>query len=136
MRRLWQCLFGHPLIKAVTLGVFALLGNVFAGAYVFEITKSKPKLGQFLDWSATPHSRSFWALVSVLVATGLYSWGIARYEKLRVGKLLTQADIQSHVIEELLGPLIENARKDIRDGKVRTLSDVMATFQLNDPRPK
>ncbi|MCJ2056020.1 hypothetical protein MKL09_05595 [Methylobacterium sp. J-048] len=61
-------------MKAVGLGLLGLLGNVLAGAYIFEITKTIDGV-QRLDRSATPYSRSFWLLVIVLSAMGLYGWG-------------------------------------------------------------
>jgi hypothetical protein len=45
----------------------------------FEITETMNN-AQFLDWWKSPHSAGFWALVLVLLLTGLYGWGMARYE--------------------------------------------------------
>jgi hypothetical protein len=119
VERLKRLLFDHPLVKAIGLGLFGLLGNVLAGAYVFEITKTVNGV-QILDWADTSHSRSFWLLVVVLALMGLYGWGTARYET-RIRKALSEADVLGIAFRELLDPMIEAAKKDIKDGKIRSL---------------
>jgi hypothetical protein len=101
LKRIWRFLTEHPLAKGIGLAVFGILGNVLAGAYVFEITKTDPKSGQFLDWKGTPHSRSFWALAAVVVLVGLYAWAMARSET-RIRRALTDADIRARAFEVLL----------------------------------
>jgi hypothetical protein len=113
--RLWRLLFEHPFAKGVGLALFGIVGNVLAGAYVFEITKIDPKSGQFLDWLDTPHSRSFWALVAVITLMGLYAWRMARIET-RVRRDLTDADIRARAFEKLLDPMLDAVKKDIKDG--------------------
>lgn len=129
MERFWRVLFEHPLIKAVALGLFGILGNVLAGAYVFEITETANGV-QFINWQASLHSRPFWALFLVLVGMGLYGWGMARFET-RVRKALSEADLQAIALQELLGPMIEAAKKDIREGKLRSMEDVKKMFGLD-----
>ncbi len=131
MERIWQFLFGHPLAKALGLGLFGILGNVLAGAYVFEITKQGPS-GQFIDWLYSAHSRSFWLLVGVLLLMALYGWGMTRYET-RVRKAVTEADALGIALAELLGPLIEVAKKDIEAGRIRTMDDVKKMFGSGSP---
>ncbi|MCJ2134499.1 hypothetical protein MKK69_10610 [Methylobacterium sp. J-026] len=58
MERIRRLLFDHPLMKALGLGLLGLVGTVLSGAYIFEITTTRDGV-QTLDWSATPHSRSF-----------------------------------------------------------------------------
>ncbi len=126
MERIRQVLFGHPLVKAISLGLFGILGNVLAGAYVFEITK-QGATGQFIGWWASPHSRSFWLLVGVLLLMGLYGWGMTRFET-RARKAATEADVLGIALEKLLGPMIEVAKKDIKEGRIRSLDDVKKMF--------
>jgi len=126
LERILQVLFGHPLVKAFGLGLFSILGNVLAGAYVFEITR-QGSAGQFIDWSDSPHSRSFWLLVGVLLLMGLYGWGMTRFET-RARKAVTEADVLGIALEELLDPMIEVAKKDIREGRIRSLDDVKKMF--------
>ncbi len=126
MERIRQVLFGHPLVKALSLGFFGILGNVLAGAYVFEITK-QGATGQFIGWWASPHSRSFWLLVGVLLLMGLYGWGMTRFET-RARKAVTEADVLGIAPEKLLGPMIEVAKKDIKEGRIRSLDDVKKMF--------
>ncbi len=135
MEQVRRFLFEHPLVKALALGLFGLVGNVLAGAYVFDITENDPQTGQFLDWWASPHSWSFWGLAAVLLLMGLYGWGAARFEA-RVRKALTQADVRQRVLEELLDPLLDAVKKDIREGKVKSMDEVMAMFDVNKRRLK
>jgi hypothetical protein len=93
VEKMGRIIFGHPFSKAVGLGLFGILGNVFAGSYVFEITKSDHNGVQFLDWRATPHSYSFWALFVVLLLAGAYGIGMARFES-RVRRALTNAAVR------------------------------------------
>lgn len=131
MERIRQFLFGHPLVKALGLGLFGILGNVLAGAYVFEITRQSPA-GQFIDWLDSAHSRSFWLLVGVLLLTGLYGWGMTRYET-RARKAVTEADALGIALAELLGPMIQVAKKDIEAGRIRTMDDVKKMFGSGSP---
>ncbi len=126
MERIRQVLFGHPLVKALGLGLFGILGNVLAGAYVFEITKQGPS-GQFIDWRDSPHSLSFWLLVGVLLLMGLYGWGMTRFET-RARKTVTEADVLGIALAELVGPLIEVAKQDIKARKIGSLDDVKKMF--------
>lgn len=113
MERIRQIFFGHPLAKALGLGLFGILGNVLAGAYVFEITRQGPS-GQFIDWPASAQSRSFWLLLGVLLLMGLYGWGTTRFET-RARKAL-----------------IEVAKKDIMEGKIRSIDDLKRMFGTGD----
>ena len=100
-----------------------------------NITKNDPQTGKYLDWSASPHSWSFWGLAAVLLLMGLYSWGAARFEA-KVRKALTQADVRQRVLEELLDPLLDAVKKDIREGKVKSMDEVMAMFDVDKRRLK
>jgi hypothetical protein len=125
-QRVLRFLFAHPLAKATGLGLFGILGNVLAGAYVFDIIRLMDNVA-FLDWRGSPRSRYFWALIAVLLIMGLYGWGMARFET-RVRKALTEADVLEIALQELLGPLIEVAKRDIKEGKLRSLEDVKKMF--------
>ena len=98
------------------MALFGILGNVLAGAYVFEIPKTDRKSGPFLDWKDTPHSGSFWALASVVVLVGLYARGMARFET-RVRRALTDDDIRARAFEVLLDPMLEAVKR--KSKKVR-----------------
>ncbi|MDP4025943.1 hypothetical protein Q8W71_25245 [Methylobacterium sp. NEAU 140] len=126
MERIGRLLFDHPLMKAVGLGLFGLLGNILSGAYIFEITKTVDGV-QGLDWTATPRSLSFWLLLVVLLLMGLYGWGAARHEG-RIRRALSETDVLGIALRELIGPMIEAAKRDIEDGKLRTLDDVRRMF--------
>jgi hypothetical protein len=126
VERVLRFLFAHPLAKATGLGLFGILGNVLAGAYVFDITRLVDNL-PFIDWRASLRSRYFWALIVILLIMGLYGWAMARFET-RVRKALTEADVLEIALQELLGPLIEAAKRDIKDGKLRSLEDVKKMF--------
>lgn len=58
---------------------------------------------------------------------GFYGWGAARYET-RVRRAPNEADVLSIALQELIGPMIEAAKKDIRENKLRTLEDVKKMF--------
>lgn len=49
MERVRRLLFGHPLVKTIGLGLFGLLGNVLAGAYIFEIRYSTGQRARIAD---------------------------------------------------------------------------------------
>ena len=99
MERVLRFLFAHPLAKATGLGLFGILGNVLAGAYVFDITRLMGNL-PFLDWRASLGSGYFWALIAILLIMGLYGRGMARFET-RVRKALTEADVLEIALQEL-----------------------------------
>jgi hypothetical protein len=123
LRRL---LFDHPLVKTIGLGLFGVLGNVFAGAYIFEITKTVKGV-QVLDWADTAHSRSFWVLVVVLILMGIYGREAARYES-RIRKGVSEANVLDIALGELLGPMIEVAKRDIKHGRLRSMEEVKKIF--------
>jgi hypothetical protein len=133
LERIWRFLFEHPLAKGIGLALFGILGNVLAGAYVFEITKTDPKSGQFLDWKDTPHSGSFWALAAVVVLVGLYAWAMARSET-RIRRALTDADIRARAFEILLDPMLEAVKKDIQEGKMRPMGEVLAMLGIEQDK--
>jgi hypothetical protein len=114
-------LFGHPLSKAIALGVFGLLGNVFAGAYIFDITKIDGHGTQYLDWGASPHAVTFWGIVIVLLFMGMYGWGMARSDAV----LLGQADLQQKMLRDLTDTLIESGRSQIQAGKITSFEELL-----------
>lgn len=135
LERFWRILFEHPLAKGIGLALFGILGNVLAGTYVFEITKTDPNAGPFLDWKDTPHSRSFWALAAVIALVGLYAWGMARFET-RIRRALTDADIRARAFEVLLDPMLEAVKKEIQDGKMRPMGEVLTMLGIEQDKPK
>jgi len=129
MKRLKNFLFGHPLAKAIGLGLFGILGNVLSGAYIFEITDTANGV-QFIDWRDSVHSRSFCGLVVVLALMGLYGWGMARFE----GKLRRELDVSelaAKALEELLRPMIRKAEADIKAGKIRSMEELRKMFTID-----
>jgi hypothetical protein len=132
---LWRILFEHPLAKGLGLGLFGILGNVLAGAYVFQITRTDPKSGQFLDWGQTPYSWSFWGLVTVVALIGLYGWGMARFDR-KIRRALSDADIRARAFEVLLDPMLEAVKKDIQEGKMRPMNDVLMMLGIERDKPK
>ena len=126
-------LFGHPFSKALGFGLLAITGNVLAGAYVFEITKVGPN-GQFLDWAASIQSWSFRGLTLVLLVTGAFGWATARYEA-RARKALTEAEFLGIALGELLDPMIEAVKTDIKDGKRLSLDDIKKMFGTDQRGP-
>lgn len=135
MERLWRVLFEHPLIKGIGLGLLGILGNVLAGAYVFQITRADPKSGQFLDWGRTPETWSFWGLIAVVVLLGLYAWATARFED-RIRRALTDAGIRARAFEVLLDPMLEAIKKDIQEGRMRPMSEVLALLGIDQDKQK
>lgn len=135
MERIWRLLFDHPLAKGIGLALFGILGNVLAGTYVFEITKVDQRSGPFLDWKTTPHSTSFRALLAVVTLAGLYAWALARSES-RVRKALTNAGIRARAFEVLLDPMLEAVKKDIQEGKIRPMSEVLAMLGIEQEGPR
>jgi uncharacterized membrane protein len=128
--KIGELIFKHPFAKAVGLSLFGILGNVFAGAYVFEITKINIDGHQFLDWEATPNSHSFWVLVLVILLMGAYGLGMARFER-HISKELTEGEIKQRVIEALLEPTLRAVRKDIDEGRLWKMDDVMELMPSN-----
>ncbi|HTW70232.1 MAG TPA: hypothetical protein VME47_10120 [Acetobacteraceae bacterium] len=133
MERLRRLLFEHPLAKGIGLGLLGILGNVLAGAYVFDITRSDPKSGQFLDWRQTAGSGAFWGLVAVVCLIGFYTWGMARTET-KIRRALTDADIRARAFEVLLDPLLEAVKRDIQEGKIRPMSEVLAMLGIEQDK--
>ncbi|MCJ2056021.1 hypothetical protein MKL09_05600 [Methylobacterium sp. J-048] len=43
-------------------------------------------------------------------------------------RALSEADVLGIALQELVGPMIGAAKRDIRDGKLRTLDDVKRMF--------
>ncbi|WP_029314187.1 MULTISPECIES: hypothetical protein [Acidiphilium] len=125
-KRLAQFLFGNQLIKALVLGLFGVLGNVLAGAYVFEITKHGTS-GQFVDWSESTHTRVFWLLMVLILLMGFYGWGMTRFDT-RTRRAITEAQFLGIALNELINPMIEAAKRDIEGGKTFTLEDVKKMF--------
>jgi hypothetical protein len=126
LERLRRLLFDHPLVKAVGLGLFGILGNVLSGAYIFEITETVGGV-QSIYWSHSLSSPSFWGLLVVLTLMSLYGWGLTRYET-KIRKALTDADVLEIALQELLGPMIEAAKADIKSGRLRSMDDVKKMF--------
>jgi hypothetical protein len=108
---------------------------VLAGAYVFEITRTDPNSGQFLDWKGTPHRRSLWAIAAVVILVGLYTWAMARSET-RIRRALTDADIRARAFEVLLDPMLEAVKKEIQEGKMRPMGEVLAMLGIEQGKPR
>lgn len=130
LKKIAAFFFENPLVKALGLAFLGLLGNVLSGVYVFEVTKPGADGRQLIDWRASPDSPAFWGLVAVLVVMGLYGWGMARFER-RARKAMTDADIRGKVLGELLDPLLAAVKKQIEEGRVTTLDEAMAMFELD-----
>ena len=113
MRLIRRLLFGYLLSKAVALGVFGVLENVFAGAYIFDITRVTGQGTQFLDWRASPHAVTFWGIVIVLLLMGTYGWGMAQFDTI----ILSQAGLQQKILRDLTDALIEAGRSQIDMGR-------------------
>ena len=109
--------------------LLGILGNVLSGAYVFDITKTDAKLGQYLDWHATPHSPAFWGLVAVAVVTGFCAWGIARAET-RASRPLTDDDIRTKALEVLFEPLLNVMQQGIKDGKLGPSKELLTMLGI------
>lgn len=107
-----------------------ILASVLAGAYVFDIAKTSPAGVQFLDWGMTPHSASFWALLVVFVLREIYGLAVAESEE-QAPKPASKADIQARAIEALLEPWFRFVQKDMENGKLRTLDDVMKIIWID-----
>jgi hypothetical protein len=76
-----------PLLAApwfrVTVPIFlGILANVFAGAYIFEITRTSNNQ-PFLAWTETHHSVGFWCLLGVAIVAGIYVRRTLAYERQR-----------------------------------------------------
>lgn len=126
-------LFGHALVRAIAIGLFSILASVLSGSYIFEITKVDTVRVQFLDWSDSFHSVSFWALGGILLLMGLYGWRVARFEAL-VQKELALTQPAARAVSELLVPMIEKAKQDIKDDKLKTMEEVRKMFTIEEGR--
>jgi hypothetical protein len=112
------------------LGAFGIAANVLSGAYVFEITTNNPSSGTYLDWYASYASPSFWMLCASWMATGLYGWGMTRYER-RIQRELARAEPTAKALEVLLDPLIRRAEEDIRKGRLKSLEEIKKMFSIS-----
>ncbi len=139
MQRLRMFLFGHPLMKALGIGLFGLVGNVLAGAYVFDMTKpipsvaGAPSTGQFLDWWSSPYSPAAWALLVVLILMGLYGWAMAHFET-KIQVALSNAGLRERAYAALLPTMLDAVKKDIEAGNVKTMPEVMAILGIEGGR--
>jgi hypothetical protein len=131
-----RVVFGYP-VKSFVNVFFSLLGNVLAGAYILDITRSAPGAVQFPDWQATPHSPSFWSAVAVFVVFGLYSWRAAvreagiqsELERLQTDDALTMATLQA-----IMPTMVEEVQRRIRRGEVDSVQQVFEILRLTRDR--
>jgi hypothetical protein len=133
VKRVGRFFFENAFGKALGLGVLAILGNVFSGSYVFEITAADAKGKQVLNWAATPSAPSFWALIAVAVGLALYAVGVARYER-RIRYTLTDAEIRRRALEVLLQPTLEAIRKDVEGGKFWSMQEIVGLLSIDRKR--
>jgi hypothetical protein len=125
-------LFEDPLIKATILGMFTLVGNVLAGSYIFEITRNNGP-NTYLAWGDSLHSPSFLGLAALLLTLGIYGWRAAKHEGTvkRHLETLTDADIRARAYEVLLEPTLNAVKKEIEQGKVRPMNEVLVLLGLD-----
>jgi hypothetical protein len=134
MRGMGRLLFGHPLVKTLVTSLFTILGGVLVGAYVFEITKPLPGAqGQYLDWGASTHTRTFWLLVALVILMVLHGWGMERFER-KVRKALSNAELREGAFSVLLPAMMESVKKEIEAGNVKTWPEVMAILGIEEDK--
>ncbi len=135
MKTLRYILFGHPIVTAAVLAMFGIMANVLSGALTFDITRTDPKLGPYLAWSSSLQSRYSWALVAVVVVTGLYGWGMAKTSQ-KVRRAFTEAEIRERAYQELLPVMLASLKKDMEQGNLVPMADVFKMIGINEgPRP-
>jgi hypothetical protein len=129
-------LFGHPFPRLVGRGLSGIVLPVLAGAYVFQITRTKPGGSQFIDWLYSPNSGSFWGLVVVGVLGVVYGLGVAWYEKkvknalVEANKRLSNADLREKAYAVLLPAMLEYFKKELEAGRLTPMPEVMALIGL------
>lgn len=64
---------------------------------------------------------------------GLYGWRVARFEAL-VQKELALTQPAARAVSELLVPMIEKAKQDIKDDKLKTMEEVRKMFTIEEGR--
>jgi hypothetical protein len=131
-----RVLFGHP-VKSFVNVFFGLAGNVLAGAYILDITRSATGALQYPDWKATPYSPSFWGAVAVFVVFGLYSWRAAVHEAVaqaELARLQTNLDLNMQALQALLPSLIEEVKGQIARGEVKTMDQAFGILGLGRDR--
>jgi len=126
-------LFEHPLAKALGFNLLGILGTIFGGAYIFEITKPLPNGGQYLDWRSFAHTYSFWLLAGVLLLMGLYSWGVERFDK-KVQRALSNAEKKEQAYMALMPTMLDAIKKEIEAGRVKTFPEVLAILGLEEDK--
>ena len=115
--------------------MFGIMANVLSGALTFDITRTDPKLGPYLAWSSSLQSRYSWALVAVVVVTGLYGWGMAKTSQ-KVRRAFTEAEIRERAYQELLPVMLASLKKDMEQGNLVPMADVFKMIGINEgPRP-
>lgn len=125
-------IFTSPVFRAAILALAGICANLFAGSFVFEITKIKDGQ-QFLDWSVSLHTYSLWFLMVIFMITTIYGIQITRSDEAERRRFLTDADVRQELIKELIKPTIEQARRDIKSGRFRSVDELAELLSPRSP---
>ncbi len=136
MSSLADFLFSHPFPRAIGVGLSGIVPPALAGAYIFEITRTKPDGSQFIDWLYSLHSGAFWGLAVVAALVVIYVLGAASHEKkvknalAEANKRLSNADLREKTYAVLLPAMLEYYKKEIGAGRLIPMPEVMAILGL------
>jgi hypothetical protein len=116
-----------PLLAApwvrVTVPIFlGILANVFAGAYIFEITRIADNL-PYLAWKETYQSIGFWCLVVIVIAAGLYARRMLAYERQRESDIMRFRD-KDYILSLLFEAQTRSRVAEIEAGKNYTFAEL------------
>jgi len=75
-------LLAAPWLRVTIPILIGILANVFAGAYIFEITRTSNN-HSFLAWHETHRSVGFWCLLGVAIIAAVYVRKTFTYERQR-----------------------------------------------------
>jgi hypothetical protein len=115
-------LFAAPWLRVTVPILLGILANVFAGAYIFEITRTLNN-EPFLAWKETYHSIGFWCLVGIAVVAGIYTRRSLAYERERDTDILRFRD-KDYILSILFEAQTRSRVAEIDSGKNYTFAEL------------
>jgi hypothetical protein len=115
-------LFANPWLRGGVPVCIGILANVFAGAYIFEITRSANNI-TYLAWGETFNTISFWGLLLLAVAGGLFTKKLLSYESTRDNEIMKFRD-ENYLLAKLYETQLKADIARIEAGRHYTYSEL------------